>query len=159
MYESRWELREEVTWERYESSGGIWSVKNKKVSNIRSWREVLNNYKKVQMICGTRWPKRLEKYLKTRWKNKEVLDPWVKNRSGGIKVFRVKLELKKNCFKEWSRCKNDETWEKYKKIMNKTKKAMSEARAQTFEGLYQSLGTNGIEIFDSIYLLREEKER
>lgn len=51
------------------------------------------------------------------------------------------VKVKKGCFKEWSRCKNFETWEKYKKVKNETKKAVSEVRTQGFDGLYQSLGT------------------
>ncbi len=44
------------------------------------------------MICGIRCFKRLLKWLKRRWVNLEVLDLGVKNRGGGMKVFRVKLE-------------------------------------------------------------------
>lgn len=39
-----------------------------------------------------------------------------------------KVRVKKDCFKDWCRCKNDEMWEKYKKANNETKKAVSEAR-------------------------------
>ncbi|KAL5154223.1 Craniofacial development protein 2 [Glycine soja] len=41
-----------------------------------------------------------------------------------------KVRVKKECFKEWSRCRNSETWDKYKIARNETKKAVSEARAQ-----------------------------
>ena len=40
----------------------------------------LDNHKEVQMICGTRCPKRLLKWLKRRWVSLEVLDLGVKNR-------------------------------------------------------------------------------
>ncbi|KAH1126987.1 hypothetical protein GYH30_015817 [Glycine max] len=62
-----------------------------------------------------------------------------------------KVRVKKECFKEWSRCRNSETWDKYKIARNETKKAVSEARAQAFDGLYQALGTRDGE--RSIYRL------
>ncbi|KAH1199054.1 hypothetical protein GmHk_18G052502 [Glycine max] len=34
-----------------------------------------------------------------------------------------KVRVKKECFKEWSRCRNSETWDKYKIARNETKKA------------------------------------
>ncbi|KAH1228331.1 Craniofacial development protein 2 [Glycine max] len=34
-----------------------------------------------------------------------------------------KVRVKKECFKEWSRCRNYETWDKYKIARNETKKA------------------------------------
>lgn len=77
------------------------------------------------MICETRWPKRLEKYLKICWENQKVLDLGVKNRDGGMKMFRVKLELKGIVLKN---DKNVETCDKYKKAKNETKKAKSEVR-------------------------------
>ncbi|KAL5172704.1 Craniofacial development protein 2 [Glycine soja] len=54
-----------------------------------------------------------------------------------------KVRVKKECFKEWSR--------------NETKKAVSEARAQAFDGLYQALGTRDGE--RSIYRLAKGRER
>ncbi|KAH1190658.1 Craniofacial development protein 2 [Glycine max] len=68
-----------------------------------------------------------------------------------------KVKVKKECFKEWSRCKNSETWDKYKIARNETKKAVSEARAQAFDGLYQALGTRDGE--RSIYRLAKGRER
>ncbi|KAL5157078.1 Outer envelope protein 64, mitochondrial [Glycine soja] len=68
-----------------------------------------------------------------------------------------KVRVKKECFKEWSRCKNSETWDKYKIARNETKKAVSEARAQAFDGLYQALGTRDGE--RSIYRLAKGRER
>ncbi|KAH1262515.1 Craniofacial development protein 2 [Glycine max] len=68
-----------------------------------------------------------------------------------------KVRVKKECFKEWSRCKNSETWDKYKIARNETKKAVSEARAQAFDGLYQALGTRDEE--RSIYRLAKGRER
>ncbi|RZC03247.1 2-keto-3-deoxy-L-rhamnonate aldolase [Glycine soja] len=68
-----------------------------------------------------------------------------------------KVRAKKECFKEWSRCRNSETWDKYKIARNETKKAVSEARAQAFDGLYQALGTRDGE--RSIYRLAKGKER
>ncbi|KAL5139739.1 LINE-1 retrotransposable element ORF2 protein [Glycine soja] len=68
-----------------------------------------------------------------------------------------KVRVKKECFKEWSRCRNSETWDKYKIARNETKKAVSEARAQAFEGLYQALGTRDGE--RSIYRLAKGRER
>lgn len=47
------------------------------------------------MICEIRSPNRLENYLNRCWKNRDVLDLGVKNLGGGIKVFRVKSELKR----------------------------------------------------------------
>ncbi|KAH1257082.1 Craniofacial development protein 2 [Glycine max] len=35
-----------------------------------------------------------------------------------------KVRVKKECFKEWSRCRNSETWDKYKIARNETKKAV-----------------------------------
>ncbi|KAH1193243.1 hypothetical protein GmHk_19G054335 [Glycine max] len=68
-----------------------------------------------------------------------------------------KVRVKKECFKEWSRCRNSETWDKYKIARNETKKAVSEARAQAFDGLYQALGTRDRE--RSIYRLAKGRER
>ncbi|KAL5145603.1 Craniofacial development protein 2 [Glycine soja] len=68
-----------------------------------------------------------------------------------------KVRVKKECFKEWSRCRNSETWDKYKIARNETKKAVSEARAQAFDGLYQALGTRDRE--RSIYRLAKDRER
>ncbi|KAH1197968.1 Craniofacial development protein 2 [Glycine max] len=68
-----------------------------------------------------------------------------------------KVRVKKECFKEWSRCRNSETWDKYKIARNETKKAVSEARAQAFDGLYQALGTRDGE--RSIYRLAKSRER
>ncbi|KAL5144498.1 Craniofacial development protein 2 [Glycine soja] len=68
-----------------------------------------------------------------------------------------KVRVKKECFKEWSRCRNFETWDKYKIARNETKKAVSEARAQAFDGLYQALGTRNGE--RSIYRLAKGRER
>ena len=67
-------------------------MRNKESSNKRYGRDGVDNHKEVQMICGTRRPKRLLKWLKRRWVNLEVLDLGVKNRGGGMKVFRAKLE-------------------------------------------------------------------
>ncbi|KAL5168243.1 LINE-1 retrotransposable element ORF2 protein [Glycine soja] len=58
---------------------------------------------------------------------------------------------------EWSRCRNSETWDKYKIARNETKKTVSEARAQAFDGLYQALGTRDGE--RSIYRLAKGRER
>ncbi|KAH1199987.1 Cationic amino acid transporter 9, chloroplastic [Glycine max] len=71
--------------------------------------------------------------------------------------IQSKVRVKKECFKEWSRCKNFETWDKYKIARNETKKAVSEARAQAFDGLYQALGTRDGE--RSIYRLAKGRER
>jgi len=68
-----------------------------------------------------------------------------------------KVRIKKDCFKDWSRCKNGETWDKYKIAKKEAKKAVSEARTQAFEGLYQSLGTKEGE--KSIYKLAKGRER
>ncbi|KAL5193749.1 LINE-1 retrotransposable element ORF2 protein [Glycine soja] len=68
-----------------------------------------------------------------------------------------KVRVKNECFKEWSRCRNSETWDKYKIARNETKKAVSEARAQAFDGLYQALGTRDGE--RSIYRLAKGRER
>ena len=65
--------------------------------------------------------------------------------------IQSKVKLKKDYFKEWSCCKNDETWEKYNKGKNETKKAVSEARTQAFDWLYQSLRTKEGE--KSIYMI------
>lgn len=51
-----------------------------------------------------------------------------------------KVIIKRKCFKESFRCKSAKFWESYK--MNKeTKNVLHEARMQTFDRLYQSLGT------------------
>ncbi|KAL5153826.1 LINE-1 retrotransposable element ORF2 protein [Glycine soja] len=71
--------------------------------------------------------------------------------------LQSKVRVKKECFKEWSRCRNSETWDKYKIARNETKKAVSEARAQAFDGLYQALGTRDGE--RSIYRLAKGRER
>ncbi|KAH1209339.1 LINE-1 retrotransposable element ORF2 protein [Glycine max] len=68
-----------------------------------------------------------------------------------------KVRVKNECFKEWSRCRNSETWDKYKIARNETKKAVSEVRAQAFDGLYQALGTRDGE--RSIYRLAKGRER
>ncbi|KAL5183942.1 LINE-1 retrotransposable element ORF2 protein [Glycine soja] len=70
---------------------------------------------------------------------------------------KSKVRVKKECFKEWFRCRNSETWDKYKIARNETKKAVSEARAQAFDGLYQALGTRDGE--RSIYRLAKGRER
>ncbi|KRH08268.1 hypothetical protein GLYMA_16G139300v4 [Glycine max] len=75
-------------------------------------------------------------------------DMWNKMSQEIIKVAKETLvRVKKECFKEWSRCRNSETWDKYKIARNETKKAVSEARAQAFDGLYQALGTKDGERF------------
>ncbi|KAL5148302.1 Transcriptional adapter ADA2a [Glycine soja] len=68
-----------------------------------------------------------------------------------------KVRVKNECFKEWSRCRNSETWDKYKIARNETKKTVSEARAQAFDGLYKALGTRDGE--RSIYRLAKGRER
>ena len=68
-----------------------------------------------------------------------------------------KVRIKRDCFKDWSKCKNAETWDKYKIARKEAKKAVSEARTQAFEGLYQSLGTKEGE--KSIYKLANGRER
>lgn len=52
---------------------------------------------------------------------------------------QIKVWIKGTCVKDWFRCKNSETWDKYKIAKKETKKAVSEARTQVFDGLYQSL--------------------
>ena len=71
--------------------------------------------------------------------------------------IQSKVEIKRDCFKDWSRCKNVKTWDKYKIARKEAKKAVSEARTQAFEGLYQSLGTKKGE--KSIYKLANGRER
>jgi len=68
-----------------------------------------------------------------------------------------KVWIKRECFKDWSRGKNADTWDKYKIAKKEAKKAVSEARTQAFEGLYQSLGTKEGE--KSIYKLAKGRER
>jgi len=68
-----------------------------------------------------------------------------------------KVRIKRDCFKAWSRCKNGETWDKYKLAKKEAKNAVSEAITQAFEGLYQSLGTKEGE--KSIYKLAKGRER
>ena len=68
-----------------------------------------------------------------------------------------KVRIKRDCFRDWSKCKNAETWDKYKIARKEAKKAVSEARTQAFEGLYQSLGTKEGE--KSIYKLAKGRER
>jgi len=68
-----------------------------------------------------------------------------------------KVRIKRDYFKDWSRCKNPETWDKYKIARKEAKKAVSEARTQAFEGFYQSLGTKEGE--KSIYKLAKGQER
>jgi len=52
-----------------------------------------------------------------------------------------KVRIKWECLKDWSRRKNVETWENFKRAKKETKKTVSKARTQGFGGLYQSLGT------------------
>jgi len=44
--------------------------------------------------------------------------------------IQSKVHIKRDCFKDCSRCKNDETWDKYKIAQKEAKKAVSEARTQ-----------------------------
>ena len=39
-----------------------------------------------------------------------------------------KVRVKKECFKEWFRCRNFEIWDKYKIVRNEIKKTVSEVR-------------------------------
>ena len=59
--------------------------------------------------------------------------------------------------KDWSRCKNAETWDKYKIAKRETKKAVNIARTQALDGLYQFVGTKEGE--KSIYKLAKGQER
>lgn len=68
-----------------------------------------------------------------------------------------KVRVKRVYFKEWSKCKNVETRNKYKKAKNETKKEVSEAKTQAFDGLYQLLETKERE--KSIYRLVKGRER
>jgi len=69
---------------------------------------------------------------------------------------KLSLNLR-GCFKDWTRCKNAETWNKYKIAKKETKKAVSEAGTHALNGLYQSLGVN--EGQKSIYKLAKGRER
>ncbi|KAL5190235.1 LINE-1 retrotransposable element ORF2 protein [Glycine soja] len=44
-----------------------------------------------------------------------------------------KVRVKKECFKEWSRCRNSETWDKYKIARNETKKAGRERKTRDLD--------------------------
>ena len=44
----------------------------------------------------------------------------------------------------WFSCKNTKNLEKYKVAKKDSKKVVSEARANVFGGLYQSLGTKNV---------------
>jgi len=87
--------------------------------------------------------------------NQEVLDSVVKNLGGEMTMFRVNLKSKGN--KDWSRCKNVETWDKYKISKKEIKKVVSEERTQAFDKFYQSLGTKGGG--KSIYKLAKRRGR
>jgi len=68
-----------------------------------------------------------------------------------------KFRIKRDCFKDWSRCKNAETLDKYKIARKEAKKAVSKARTQGYERLYQSLRTKEGE--KSIYKLAKGREK
>ncbi|KAH1253965.1 Craniofacial development protein 2 [Glycine max] len=87
----------------------------------------------------------------------KIWEGWGKESWWWNESVQSKVRVKKECFKEWSRCRNSETWDKYKIARNETKKAVSEARAQAFDGLYQALGTRDGE--RSIYRLAKGRER
>ena len=71
--------------------------------------------------------------------------------------MQSKDQIKRDCFKDWSMCKNAKTWDNYKLTRKVAKKALSEARTQAFEGLYQSLGTKEREKF--IYKIAKGRKR
>ncbi|AES82266.1 TIR-NBS-LRR type disease resistance protein, putative [Medicago truncatula] len=86
-------------------------------------------------------------------------DMWDKMAHEVKKVAKQsRVRIKRDCFTDWSRCKNAQTWDKYKTARKEAKKAMSKAKIRAFEGLYQSLGTKEEKNL-CIRLLREEKER
>ena len=68
-----------------------------------------------------------------------------------------KVKVKRECYKAWHLCKNEENWEKYKVAKKDTKKAVSEAKTRAFDRLYQSLDTKDGE--RSIYRLAKSRER
>jgi len=65
----------------------------------------------------------------------------------GKDSVQSKIWIKRECFKDWSRCKNAKTWEKCKIAKKESKKLVSEAKTQAFDRLYQSLGTKEGEKF------------
>ena len=71
--------------------------------------------------------------------------------------IQEKIKIKRECFKEWSLCRNADNWEKYKAAKKETKVAVSEARTRAYEGLYQSLGTKEGE--KGIYRIAKSRER
>ncbi|KAH1214111.1 Craniofacial development protein 2 [Glycine max] len=54
-----------------------------------------------------------------------------------------KVRVKKECFKEWSRGRNSETWDKYKIARNETKKAELNERLETWR---RALETHGFRL-------------
>nr|KYP34423.1 Retrovirus-related Pol polyprotein LINE-1 [Cajanus cajan] len=68
-----------------------------------------------------------------------------------------KVKVKRTCYKIWSTGRNAESWENYKAAKREAKKAVSEARARAYDGLYTSLGTKEGE--QNIYRLAKSRDR
>ena len=68
-----------------------------------------------------------------------------------------KIKVKRECYKSWSFCRNEENWNNYKVAKRDSKKAVSEAKTNAYNGLYQSLDTKVGE--RNIYRLAKSRER
>ena len=68
-----------------------------------------------------------------------------------------KIKIKRQCYKAWQTCKDNENWRKYKLAKKDAKKTVSEARDEAYEGLYQFLGTKDGE--RRIFKLAKSRER
>jgi len=68
-----------------------------------------------------------------------------------------KIKYKRECFKALHLENNEDNWKKYRTAKKATKKAVSEARSNAFEGFYQALGTKKGE--QQIYKLAKGRER
>jgi len=110
----------------------------------------------AQMIGGRGWHE-IKKVAKETLGESRGFGPRGKESWWWNDRVQSKVWIKRDCFKDWSRCKNVETWDKYKIARKEAKKAVNEARTQAFEGLYQSLGTK--EGDKSIYKLAKGRER
>ena len=75
-------------------------------------------------------------------------------------MFKRKLNLKKQCFKDLQICDSEENWVKYRLAKKEAKRVVSITRANFFEEFYKELGTkDGKQKMYRITKIKEQKSR
>jgi hypothetical protein len=113
---------------------------------------------RMQIICEGDDDSHSECGYKGVWSNQRKNKCELKDNSGMMMYKRQ--SVKKECYKRLHHNKSDENIHKYKEARRNTKKAVSEARGQTYAELYRKLDTKeGENYVYKMVKLQERKTR